>query len=472
MRSQRKKQAPKIKNVDGNLKFSCSINTLLLIASFLTLLHLEYSIQQVYEIVIEDHYKKRSAAPKIFSETVKPPAKSIKTSVLQNTAHKNKTWNLSPKIGANLVIIGAAKCGTAVLVHFMSQHSQIVSTKRWESHFWDRDFRESKNESDNLLTYAKNFEARTYLNPKVKVWVEKTPNYVCNSKAFENLALFSSDMNFILLVCNPVERAWSHYQQVLRVPLKNYLICYFTKVLITFFDTLHTSTHVSIVPLFRPEITNLCYKKQLDSNIFSQFTMFKTLIILPILIQIIDSKILAEDFYSKLVSSKKLVRGNVQEGIDSICQVWLKNLKTQRQKNRKIRTTTTAEPTRPPTTTKATTLEKTTTSTVSTTTTTKPTTTITEPMTTTTTIPITTTKSQFACNNAIIKCKTTSCPISCPWKTGYYADASDCRNYCYCTGSSIIESRIERCGPGTFWDPTINACNHKWATKTNHCQVV
>ena len=133
---------------------------------------------------------------------------------------------MSPKIGANLVIIGAAKCGTAALVHFMAQHSQVTNSMKWEAHFWDQGWKQSKTENENFLTYSKYFKVKTYLDPKIKVWVEKTPNYICSSTAFENIGNFAPGMKFILLVCDPVARAWSHYQQVLRSGcLRNSHLC-------------------------------------------------------------------------------------------------------------------------------------------------------------------------------------------------------------------------------------------------------
>ena len=57
----------------------------------------------------------------------------------------------------------------------------------------------------------------------VKVWVQKTPDYIGSKGALWNLATYAPDMNFLLLVCNPVDRAWSHYQQVLRVIPQNIL---------------------------------------------------------------------------------------------------------------------------------------------------------------------------------------------------------------------------------------------------------
>ena len=225
----------------GNLRVS--LDTLLLVFVGLAVLHLEYAVQQIKITIHEDRVSEIPLAsnaarasnaqfsvfaenfaenPKFGGTTTLATTKTPQTTT--NNIQKNSNsktlnkqpWKMSPKIGANLVIIGAAKCGTAALVHFMAQHSQVTNSMKWEAHFWDQGWKGSKTEDKNFLTYSDHFDIKSYLDPKIRVWVEKTPNYICSSTAFENIGNFAPDMKFILLVCDPVGRAWSHYQQVLR----------------------------------------------------------------------------------------------------------------------------------------------------------------------------------------------------------------------------------------------------------------
>jgi len=98
---------------------------------------------------------------------------------------------------------------------------------------------------------------------------------------------------------------------------------------------------------------------------------------------------------------------------------------------------------------------------------------------TTTTQKPTTTKhtTEFICSNTVFQCQfmPSTCTIDCGLKHGYFPDASDCRNYCYCSGDLNVPSRIEKCNSGTFWDPDcgdVGCCNHIHASNTDECEIV
>ena len=101
------------------------------------------------------------------------------------------------KKGANVIILGAPKCGTGALVHFLSQHSSVVSSRQWEPHFWDQGWNDNIDIARNLARYAgyfyKSNKVSFDIKSKViqikldglketdfintKIWVEKTPSY-------------------------------------------------------------------------------------------------------------------------------------------------------------------------------------------------------------------------------------------------------------------------------------------------------
>ena len=82
----------------------------------------------------------------------------------------------------------------------------------------------------------------------------------------------------------------------------------------------------------------------------------------------------------------------------------------------------------------------------------------------------------FQCSNAIFECNMRpACAIHCDMNQGYYPDVSDCRNYCFCSGNVLSISRIDKCGPGTIWNPrcgSAGCCDFAWNTNTDHCLII
>ncbi|MEM6424826.1 MAG: sulfotransferase [Cyanobacteria bacterium P01_D01_bin.128] len=106
----------------------------------------------------------------------------------------------------NLVIIGAMKCGTTSLHHYLSLHPEISMSKQKELDF----FIEKKNWKKGLQWYKDQFLPKS----GAKIFGEASPNYT-NSLYFpgaaEKMHSVIPNAKLIYLVRDPIERMIAHY---------------------------------------------------------------------------------------------------------------------------------------------------------------------------------------------------------------------------------------------------------------------
>ena len=104
----------------------------------------------------------------------------------------------------NFMCLGAAKSGTTTLYDILRQHSDIYIPSFKEPHFFDI----PQNFENGLQWYEK-----TYFNKADrKIIADFTPTYLFDLEApkriFESLG---ADLKFLVIIRNPVDRAYSHY---------------------------------------------------------------------------------------------------------------------------------------------------------------------------------------------------------------------------------------------------------------------
>lgn len=109
----------------------------------------------------------------------------------------------------DFLIIGAQKCGTSTLHAQLATHPDIRPASRKELHFFDRHYWRG------LSWYRALFPAAP---PFGRNWLtfEATPSYLFHPHAAERLAKAQPRARLIVLLRDPVERAYSHYQMSLR----------------------------------------------------------------------------------------------------------------------------------------------------------------------------------------------------------------------------------------------------------------
>jgi len=111
-------------------------------------------------------------------------------------------------VAPSFIILGAQKAGTSSLYNYLAQHPQILAPKTKELHYFD-----TLNETPS----------KPYLNyfPKKygthKISFEATPRYLYYPGTAKKIYDFNPTMKFIILLRDPVKRAfsaWNMYKQM------------------------------------------------------------------------------------------------------------------------------------------------------------------------------------------------------------------------------------------------------------------
>jgi Sulfotransferase domain len=114
----------------------------------------------------------------------------------------------------DFIIIGAQKCGTTFLYRLLVQHPHVKPAFAKEVHYFDLNFRKGDN------WYRSYFPLQMRISRKY-ITGEASPYYLFHPRAAKRASMVVPDAKLIILLRNPVDRAYSHYQhQVKRVPGK------------------------------------------------------------------------------------------------------------------------------------------------------------------------------------------------------------------------------------------------------------
>ena len=104
----------------------------------------------------------------------------------------------------NFMCLGAAKSGTTTLYDILRQHPDIYVPSFKEPHFFDI--------IENFVNGLQWYEQTYFRQANKKIISDFTPSYFFDDNApkriFESLG---SDMKFLVIIRNPVDRAYSHY---------------------------------------------------------------------------------------------------------------------------------------------------------------------------------------------------------------------------------------------------------------------
>jgi Sulfotransferase family len=138
-------------------------------------------------------------------------------------------------IRPNFFVVGAAKAGTTSLYHYLEQHPQVyMSPVKEPNHFsYDTDLEKLRPSARKRLK-ALNIEGflqgdmsnkihRAYITdrqqyislfrfaPADKIVGEASPAYLYSKVAAEEIHQFNPEAKIVIILRNPVERAYSHY---------------------------------------------------------------------------------------------------------------------------------------------------------------------------------------------------------------------------------------------------------------------
>lgn len=108
----------------------------------------------------------------------------------------------------NFMIIGAQKCGTTALSHFLRQHPAIAMADPKEAHLFDsEDYSSDWTLDDINARYAEFFDK----GAEVDIRGEATPIYLYFQEIAAEVNRYNPALKVIVQLRDPVERAVSHY---------------------------------------------------------------------------------------------------------------------------------------------------------------------------------------------------------------------------------------------------------------------
>lgn len=107
------------------------------------------------------------------------------------------------RIKPSFIVLGTQKGGTTSLYNLMAQHPHIMPAKQKEIHFFDWSY------AKGLGWYLSQFPYKTFNNNHITG--EATPYYLYHPLIPERIQANFPKTKFIVLLRNPITRAYSHY---------------------------------------------------------------------------------------------------------------------------------------------------------------------------------------------------------------------------------------------------------------------
>lgn len=127
-----------------------------------------------------------------------------------NISMSNKTTNESSKSGVvsqrlpDFLIVGEMRCGSTTLWEMLSRHPKIFFPEEKELHFFD--------DRDGKWQRGVEWYAERYSDSATdSLCGEATPDYLFHQGACERIAETVPGAKLLVILRDPVERAWSHY---------------------------------------------------------------------------------------------------------------------------------------------------------------------------------------------------------------------------------------------------------------------
>lgn len=118
----------------------------------------------------------------------------------------------------SFIIFGVGRCGTTSLYNYLTGHPNVGAAQEKEILFFDYHF------NKGLAWYKKNFPLRKFYKSSQHKWItgDATPSYMHHPLAPHRIKEILPEVKLILLLRNPVERAYSHYCQKINAQLETF----------------------------------------------------------------------------------------------------------------------------------------------------------------------------------------------------------------------------------------------------------
>lgn len=120
---------------------------------------------------------------------------------------------MSPPLWPNLFIAGAAKAGTTSLYAYLRAHPDVFFPPIKEPHYFAdvRPAPEHRYAQRRFITRREDYLALFAGAGKARLRGDASPSYLWSEKAPARIAEVSPEARILVLLRDPVERAWSHY---------------------------------------------------------------------------------------------------------------------------------------------------------------------------------------------------------------------------------------------------------------------
>ena len=105
----------------------------------------------------------------------------------------------------DFVIIGAQKAGTKSLHEYLIKHPEVRRARRKEVHYFDLNYSRG-------LNWYRSFFPLSFAHEKQFITGEASPYYLFHPHAPQRVAVALPHVKIIVLLRNPIDRAFSHYQ--------------------------------------------------------------------------------------------------------------------------------------------------------------------------------------------------------------------------------------------------------------------
>jgi hypothetical protein len=109
----------------------------------------------------------------------------------------------------DFLIVGCQKCGTSSIHHYLAKHPDVWCPDKKEVHFFDYDFDLGKNYYEHYFHLKQD-------NKDKQLFGEATPEYIFHPYSAERIKQTLPNVKAIVLLRNPVERAFSAWRMGIR----------------------------------------------------------------------------------------------------------------------------------------------------------------------------------------------------------------------------------------------------------------
>ena len=156
-------------------------------------------------------------------------SKIIKKAIRNRSFYEPVEWGWKRSFGLttrskrllpNFIIIGAQKCGTTSLFNYLSEHPDIYPSYPKEVHFFSTRFNRGIKWYRSHFPLAIQKEIVERINNHRFLTGEASPSYFANPHAPRRVSKVVPNVLLIILLRNPVDRAYSHYHMSKKMGLE------------------------------------------------------------------------------------------------------------------------------------------------------------------------------------------------------------------------------------------------------------